>query len=196
MRWWKTALCAGDKHVKCAEYLNHVCACLEFVPHRIAEIGVFRGNTSRRLRYFWPHAELVLVDPWIIQPKMGGWCYRQFPEQSSWDGLYQGVCDMFKGDSRVRILRMNSAEAAPLIEPASLDMVFIDAIHMKAAVLEDIALWKPKLRKPGIIAGHDYNVKGPYRGVGEAVAEAFGPKGFIFGSPKMWLQYLTGPRVK
>lgn len=183
MRWWNRV--ANIHHKKCAEYLAHACAALEFVPHRIAEIGVFKGHTSERLRYFWPHAELYLVDPWVVQPRFGGWCYRGNPKQADWDAMYGGVAAMFKGDERVRVLRMTSAEAAKQVD--NLDLVFIDAIHTKQGVLDDISLWLPKLNRPGIISGHDYNESGPYKGVGAAVKEKFG-KRYVTGSPKMWLR--------
>jgi predicted O-methyltransferase YrrM len=38
----------------------------------------------------------------------------------------------------------------------SFDFVYIDARHDYASALEDIRDWWPKVRRGGILAGHDY----------------------------------------
>jgi hypothetical protein len=59
------------------------------------------------------------------------------------------------------VLRMTSAEAARLFQPASLDCVYIDANHEYAFVRSDIEIWAPKVRSGGILAGHDYSEQTP-----------------------------------
>jgi SAM-dependent methyltransferase len=56
-----------------------------------------------------------------------------------------------------RPVRMSSVEAAECYDDESLDFVFIDAGHMYADVKADILAWLPKVKKGGIIAGHDYH---------------------------------------
>jgi predicted O-methyltransferase YrrM len=51
---------------------------------------------------------------------------------------------------------MTSEEAAEAFEARSLDFVYIDAQHHYEAVKRDIALWWPKVKPGGILAGHDY----------------------------------------
>jgi len=58
-----------------------------------------------------------------------------------------------------------------LYENESLDFVFIDAGHDYISVKNDIKNWYPKVKKNGIIAGHDYYV---YPDVKKAVDEYFG----------------------
>ena len=66
----------------------------------------------------------------------------------------------------VESLRMDSLEASKRFADESLDFIFIDANHVYDAVLLDIALWFPKLKKGGHIAGHDYyNDEGVRRAV-------------------------------
>ena len=43
-----------------------------------------------------------------------------------------------------------------LYDEESLDFVFIDAAHDMRNVLADVASWTPKIKKGGIMAGHDY----------------------------------------
>jgi hypothetical protein len=73
----------------------------------------------------------------------------------------------------VNVLEMLSTEAAQMYRDESLDFVFIDANHNYDFVRADISAWLPKLRKDGIIAGHDYN-SSIWPDVTKAVHEAFG----------------------
>jgi predicted O-methyltransferase YrrM len=49
-----------------------------------------------------------------------------------------------------------SWEAASLFEDGSVDFVFIDADHSYESVVKDIKAWLSKIKKGGIISGHDY----------------------------------------
>lgn len=55
-----------------------------------------------------------------------------------------------------KYLAMTSLQAAKLFNDKSLDFVFIDASHNYINVKNDILAWKPKIKKNGILAGHDY----------------------------------------
>ena len=43
--------------------------------------------------------------------------------------------------------------------------MYIDAAHDFDSALEDIALWFPKLKNNGVLAGHDYNLEAVKRAV-------------------------------
>lgn len=53
-------------------------------------------------------------------------------------------------------VRAISWEAAQKYADNSLDFVFIDAAHDYESVKKDINAWYPKIKKEGILAGHDY----------------------------------------
>jgi hypothetical protein len=53
-------------------------------------------------------------------------------------------------------MRMTSDEAAREIPDGTLDFVYLDARHDYESVKEDIALWYPKVKAGGVLAGHDY----------------------------------------
>lgn len=69
---------------------------------------------------------------------------------------------MFGGDSFDRIKEFSDN---------SIDFAFIDANHTYEFVSRDIAAILPKMKKGGVLAGHDYNLHHP--GVMQAVNEAF-----------------------
>ena len=52
-------------------------------------------------------------------------------------------------------LVMDSASASKEFEDGVADLVFIDANHWYADVKQDIELWMPKIKKGGILCGHD-----------------------------------------
>lgn len=70
----------------------------------------------------------------------------------------------------IRPVRASSVEAAAQYPDESLDFVFLDADHSYEAVKADIAAWWPKVKKGGIMGGHDYNTRGDHS-VGKAVRE-------------------------
>ena len=66
------------------------------------------------------------------------------------------------------------------------DFIYIDGSHTYESVKRDLELYLPKLKKGGIIGGHDYSQIWP--GVIEAVNEVVGnpDKNFIDDS---WIKY-------
>lgn len=68
------------------------------------------------------------------------------------------------------VIKELSHEAADYFEDNSVDQIFIDAGHSYEAVKKDIEAWLPKMKKGGIMAGHDYWA---WEGVRKAVNEAF-----------------------
>lgn len=61
---------------------------------------------------------------------------------------------------RFNLIRESSTDAAAEIDDESCDFVFIDADHSMKAVLNDLDCYYPKVRKGGIVAGHDSNLFG------------------------------------
>lgn len=53
-------------------------------------------------------------------------------------------------------MRMTSMEAVKKFQDESIDFVFIDGSHEYEDIKNDIVSWLPKVKKGGILAGHDY----------------------------------------
>lgn len=49
-----------------------------------------------------------------------------------------------------------SEDAANLFEDESIDCLFLDAAHDRDNILNDLKNWVPKIKKGGILCGHDY----------------------------------------
>jgi len=70
-----------------------------------------------------------------------------------------------------RIVKI-STEASKDVPDNSLDLVYIDANHEYEFVMDDIKYWLPKIKKGGIICGHDYDIDSR-DGVRKAVEDSF-----------------------
>ena len=83
----------------------------------------------------------------------------------------------------VELIKSDSCDAASLFENESVDFVFIDGNHWYDYVKKDIEAWLPKIKKGGMISGHDYQEAG----VSTAVGETFGNLAKSFKeSPSCW----------
>lgn len=74
-----------------------------------------------------------------------------------------------------------SWEVSKNFEDSSVDFVFIDADHRYESVKKDIETWWPKIKKGGIISGHDYfNPSGVKKAVDELLPER------TFSKDRVW----------
>jgi len=123
---------------------------------RGVEIGVKEGKFSERILHYWRGKLLVSIDPWR---EFGGeYQDKANVAQAQQDDYYhetQARLDRF--GERSRIVRLTSEEGAAQTEDGSLDFAYLDAQHHYEAVKQDIELWWPKVRRGGLLCGHDYS---------------------------------------
>lgn len=102
-----------------------------------------------------------------------------------WEGLEEKFkSNMAPLNGKFTYHKSESSEGSKLFQNESVDMVFIDADHVYERVKADIAAWLPKIKKGGIIAGHDYNYQHP--GVLQAVDEAFNKQHTYNADEDVW----------
>jgi hypothetical protein len=119
------------------------------------EVGVWKGEFSETILKGFT-GKLYSVDPWKENPNVG---YYEMvtSDQAYLDKIYSICKDRLgKYGERSQIIRKPSVEAAKDFPDKSLDFVYIDALHYYDNVIEDIKAWLPKVRKGGMLAGHDY----------------------------------------
>lgn len=132
-----------------------------------AEIGVAEGNFSRDMLKYWNASKVYSVDLWGKIPDQTG----DGGFENDWhEKNYQNALSLLKefGDKSI-ILRGISWEMAVQVQDESLDFIHFDAGHSYECVKQDFTAWIPKVKKGGIISGHD--VLNTMYGVRQALEE-------------------------
>jgi hypothetical protein len=115
-----------------------------------AEIGVADGRFSLTLCQTIPNLRLVCIDPWMpYKGNTRGGDYDQH-ERNYW------LAREHLAPYSAALVRQRSIDAAPQFADGEFDFVYIDGNHDFDYVMLDLILWTPKVRKGGIVAGHDY----------------------------------------
>jgi hypothetical protein len=123
-----------------------------------AEIGVWRGEFSRRILEIVHPQELHLIDPWAFQPSYPNRWYggglAQTPNEM--DQIYADVVRDLGSDPAVRIHRGFSHQVVDEFPDAYFDWVYVDGNHSYEFVRKDLLRYWPKIRAGGLLAGDDY----------------------------------------
>ena len=122
---------------------------------RGAEIGVWRGAFSATFCAAAPALHMLCVDPWVSYPAWVDTKNNTADPVAFMAESYQHACNRLTS-LNATIVRKFSEEAAPDVPDRSLDFVYIDGNHAFDAVSQDLALWAPKVRAGGFVAGHDF----------------------------------------
>ena len=152
-----------EKHIANARLLTNRDTLLSQMVHGgdVAEIGVAHGDFSVKIMEICAPNTLHLIDIW----KEGGAAQGISPVNvvrrifsinfGSWAHINERFgCQIQSGNTRLH--RGLSWEELDGFPDYSLDWVYIDAAHDFDSVLRDLAVAKTKVKRGGIIAGHDY----------------------------------------
>lgn len=148
-------------------------------PTTFVEIGLWLGRSTAYLGVEIVNQQkpvsILAIDHFQGQPEIIGW--RAALIAGSEAAFRTNIAPVAKalGD-RFRLVVSDSVAASQLVPDDSVDVVWLDARHDYAGVMEDIDAWWPKLKVGGFIGGDDY-VK--CVGVKQAVSERFGASAAI-----------------
>lgn len=70
------------------------------------------------------------------------------------------------------LIKADSTYGCDFLPDGSCDYVFIDGSHDYESVVADLKAWRPKVRRGGILAGHDYNQRPVSKAVHDVLPEA------------------------
>lgn len=138
---------------------------------RFVEVGSWKGKSSAfmcvEIANSSKNIEFFCVDTWI-----GSIEHQNYKDL---DKLYFAFLNNMKPVENLYFpLKLTSLEASKKFKDESLEFVFIDASHEYEDVLNDLQAWFPKIKKGGILAGHDCYPNNPeWGGVYKAVKETF-----------------------
>lgn len=117
----------------------------------IVEVGVCHGAYSEVLLKANPQAQVYGVDPFIPHKE-----YKDYQLRSTIEGYHANARNLLDKYPNYTLIEEMSVEAAKDFEDGSLDAVYLDGNHRYEFVVADLYAWLPKIRKGGIISGHDY----------------------------------------
>lgn len=156
------------------------------------ELGTWRLRNFKSLYMLCPKLKMTGVDLYQPQPNLkeevGVERYTPGENNLEWNHelYYADMMKLVKGSKgRANFIRNYTSEAAKQFEDESIDMVFIDALHTYSGVKQDIKDWSPKVKKGGIISGHDYGYH-RFPGVKKAVDESFAIDKIRTGAEDVW----------
>jgi hypothetical protein len=118
------------------------------------ELGVADGKYSELLCKENPQCTVYSVDPWEIYGNNP--VHYHYKDEAEVERFYKAACDKLLKLPNSLMIKKFGHQALDLFEDGELDFVYIDADHKLLSVVEDIVMWSAKVRKGGIIAGHDY----------------------------------------
>jgi hypothetical protein len=125
----------------------------------MAEIGVAFAGHLEAILTNTKIEKSYAIDPYLLfDSSTDSFSFEnQNYTQANYDELFlfaKTRLDVF-GD-RVSFIKDTSVNASKSIMENSLDIVFIDGEHTFEALKDDIQNWVPKVKKGGLISGHDY----------------------------------------
>jgi hypothetical protein len=144
-------------------------------PCVFVEVGSFLGQSTAILSYLIDkYKKPIVID-----------CVDIFDLSDFSDGEHKRYINQLKGAffetflenmkksktiHNIRYIHKGtSVEIAKKYPEHSIDLVYLDASHLKEHLLWDLKSWTPKVKKDGVIAGDDLDHKGVY----EALEEFF-----------------------
>ena len=138
------------------------------------EVGTSEGVNAKVVLDNWKEiTKLWCVDCWLAYKE-----YTDYTLESDQTLLRNACIINTVTRPKMHIITDLSIEAAKGFEDKSVDFVYIDANHAYKYVREDILAWLPKVKKGGIIGGHDWDWTGPNKedvfAVKRAVEDIFG----------------------
>lgn len=113
------------------------------------EIGVFSGLNAMSILKTLPIKKLYLVDPY---KKYIGKHNKYHDTQLQYE---QAKEQLKEYKDKIEFIRLESEIAIDKI-PDNLDFVYIDGNHLYPFVKRDIQMYYPKVKKGGVLGGHDF----------------------------------------
>jgi predicted O-methyltransferase YrrM len=143
---------------------------------KAVEIGAYSGEGTEVIaKYF---KEVLAVDPWLNGYDINDVASQQCPMKFVFKAFQERTKDL----GNVSFKRGKSLDAVEFVRNESVDLIYVDGDHRYEAVLADIQGWKPKLRKGGVMAGHDWS----FKAVQKALSETLGGDDYFFFQGDSW----------
>jgi hypothetical protein len=152
---------------------------------KFVEIGCWFGKSScgllRKIKEIQANITVDFIDTWAGEPNVE--YQKNIIKDNGDDYVYNCFLHNIKEadpEFNGKIHRLESQQAVSLYEDESLDFVFIDDDHSYENIVKEIPLWLAKVKKGGILAGHDYDFGDVKRAVHELLGELPEQQGHVW----------------
>lgn len=119
------------------------------------EIGIYRGESTKMFLDSNAFKTLYCIDPW--EP---GYNPNDLASSPDIIEAEKDFDNKFKNNEIIKKIKQKSDDAVSLFEDNSIDFVYIDGNHQCEFVKNDIKNYYLKVKRGGIISGHDYRWPG------------------------------------
>jgi hypothetical protein len=135
----------------------------------MVEIGCYTGeSTDIWARYF---KVVYAIDPWEI-----GMNITEGVDSEMVSPMEEGIEEKFdlmaKKHNNIIKIKDYDKNVIDNFKDESLDFLYIDALHTEKELTRQLTLWLPKVKRTGVIGGHDYHPS--YPGVIVAINNVIG----------------------
>jgi hypothetical protein len=120
-------------------------------------IGAYNGVSAEYAYYGLNPSKYYLVDPYVKYADLDGtYSYKQ----EAWDLARESLISKFGDKENAFIIQKKSEDTYMDFQDEYFDFVYIDADHSYEHVKLDMELWWPKVKRGGVMAGHDFQLVG------------------------------------
>ena len=139
--------------LKTRDELGSLLESLEF--HTGVELGVQRGVFAKSMLDQWKSAtEYVLVDLWGHQANYED--VANVNEQQQSEIMADAMNRLKEFSDKIQVCKNYTTVCSERFKDGYFDFIYVDARHDYVGAKEDMVTWWPKLKRGGIMAGHDY----------------------------------------
>jgi hypothetical protein len=121
-----------------------------------AEVGVAKAENFEK--YLKAGLTMYGIDPWSDYKNYHYADTRYIQTFKEW---HRDALKRLKPYNNYKLIRKTSIDASDDIPNRSLDFVYIDGNHKFGYVAMDLTCWSSKVRRGGIVAGHDFHCNFP-----------------------------------
>ena len=152
------------------------CIAMQHPGARLLEIGAYKGRSISAFCTGDNNLRIVCVDTFKS--------HHQNDTKEDTQFAFLENLTFFNHPERVFPLRCSSEQASEILKDEAFDLIFVDGDHSADGVRSDIVNYFPKLRRGGLMFGHDYphpeDSEGGFNGLYQSVNQEVRDKTEIF----------------
>lgn len=145
----------------------------------LIELGVWKGHSISYLAEKNKNSEIYAVDLWDEGPEkhdldnvVDGHKYKHLNnDYKNLKRIYNEYLEFNNTRHLINDIQGDAIQASILFGDEEVDFAFLDLWNEEDIPTKALTAWYPKIKKGGILAGHDYGVESVYKGVKKFVKE-------------------------